>query len=173
MVGVWGRGAQTGNSLKRGVCVYERVACVMERRRMLAGQIRGSECTAASAARILDWVLSRFCLGCLGVVSVLSRCCLGDVSVLSRFCLGVVSVLSRCCFLWKHTVETHCGNTLWTHCGNTLLKHTVDTPHLPQSPYHPTGGVIGIYIEHTKIQNLHSILGATPSCRRPPIAGRR
>ena len=27
-IGVWGRGAQTGNSLKRGVCVCERVACV-------------------------------------------------------------------------------------------------------------------------------------------------
>ena len=56
------------------MCVYERVACVMERRRMLAGQIRGSECTAPAAppaaARILDWVLSRFCLG---FVSVFSR----------------------------------------------------------------------------------------------------
>ena len=72
-IGVWGRGAQTGNSLQRGVCVYERVACVMERRRMLAGQIRGSECTSSPPARILDWGLSRFCLG---FVSVLSRCCL-------------------------------------------------------------------------------------------------
>ena len=65
-IGVWGRGAQTGNSLKRGVCVCERVARVMERWRMLAGQIRGSDYTApvpAPADRILDWVLSRFCLG--------------------------------------------------------------------------------------------------------------
>ena len=39
--------------------------------------------------------------------------------------------------LWKHTVETHRGNTLW--------KHIAETPHPPQTPYHPTGGVIGIY----------------------------
>ena len=106
--------------------MYERVAGVMERRRVLAGQIRGSQCTAAasaaSAARILDWVclgfvsvLSRFCLGvvsvlsrcCLGFVSVLSRCCLGFVTVLSRCCLDFVSVLPQCCLLCKHTVETH------------------------------------------------------------------
>ena len=87
VIGVWGRGAQTGNSLKRGVYVCERVACVMERRRMLAGQIRGSECTAASAAaRILDWVLSRFCLG---FVSVLSRPASPKLPITQRVALSV------------------------------------------------------------------------------------
>ena len=81
-IGVWGRGAQTGNSLKRGVCVYERVACVMERRRMLPGQIRGSKCTsaAASSSAAAPRISAVF-------VSVLSRRCLG-------FCLVVVSVVS-------------------------------------------------------------------------------
>ena len=81
-----GEGCPNGKfSEERCVCVYARVACVMERRRMLAGQIRGSECTAPApaAARILDWVLSRFCLGFV-------------------------------------------------------------SPHLPQTPYHPTGGVISM-----------------------------
>ena len=88
----------------------ERGACVMERRRLLTGQTRGSKCTSAAAAAaaaaarisaVFVSVLSRRCLGfCLVVVSV--------VSVLSRFCLGFVS------------------------------------PHLPQTPYHPTGGVIGM-----------------------------
>ena len=89
-IGVWGRGAQTGNSLKRGVCVYERVACVMERRRMLAGQIRGSECTVPAsppaAARILDSVLSRFCLG---FVSVLSRPTSPKLPITQRVALSV------------------------------------------------------------------------------------
>ena len=129
-----------GNSLKRGACVCEPVACVY--------------CCCCSCYPDLGRFCLGFCLGivsvlsryCLGVVSVLSWFCLGFVSVLSRHCLGVVSVLSRCCLgvcgntLWKHAVETqchtveiHCGNTLWihtveTHCGNTLWKHTVDTP---------------------------------------------
>ena len=88
-IGVWGRGAQTGNSLKRGVYVCERVACVMERWLMLAGQIRGSECTAAAAAppaRILDWVLSRFCLG---FVSVLSRPASPKLPITQRVALSV------------------------------------------------------------------------------------
>ena len=87
-IGVWGRGAQTGNSLKRGMCVCERVACVTERWRMLAGQINPGlrvYCCFYSSCPDLG----------LGFVSVLSRRCLVVVSVLSRFCLGFVSVLSR------------------------------------------------------------------------------
>ena len=77
---------------------------------------------------------------CHDVVSRLSRCCLSFPSLLSRtallsrcwlavvcFCLGFVSLLSRpavlslfwlrfclafVSLLWKHTVETHSGNTL-------------------------------------------------------------
>ena len=58
---------------------------------MLAGQIRGSECTAAAAAaapaRILDWVLSRFCLG---FVSVLSRPTSPKLPITQRVALSVL-----------------------------------------------------------------------------------
>ena len=60
--------------------------------------------------------------------------------------------------LWKGIVELYCGKTLWnTSCGSIfgkyLWKRTVELycghilcppPHFPQTPYHPTGGVIGI-----------------------------
>ena len=92
-VGVWGRGAQTGNSLKRGVCVCASVWPVW--REVADARWANPElivycfccfCCAPDPGR----PLSRCCLG---FVSVLSRCCLG----LGRFCLGFVSVLSRLC----------------------------------------------------------------------------
>ena len=68
----------------------ERGACVMERRRLLTGQIRGSKCTAPAPAAprisaVFVSVLSRRCLGfCLVVVSVF----VSSLSRLSRFCLA-------------------------------------------------------------------------------------
>ena len=136
-------------SEERCVCMCKRVACVARGGRCSLGK-PGAHCVLLlllllrpGSRPAVVTVLSRFCLGFVSVVSVLSRCCLGVVSVLSRFflgvvlvlsrcCTGFVSVLSRCCLLWKHIVETHCGNILWTkivetRCGNLLWKHTVET----------------------------------------------
>ena len=97
------------------VCVRARGLCG-ERRRLLTGQTRGSQCTSSSSAAPARISAGR----CLGFVSLLSRFCLGFVS----FCLGFVSVVSVLSRFYLGFVS----------------------PHLPQTPYHPTGGVIGIYM---------------------------
>ena len=85
-IGVWGRGAQTGNSLKRGVCVCTSAWPV---------------CGEAADARWANPGLRVYCCSCscpdLG---------LGFVSVLSRFCLGFANSLSpngwRYRYLYMH-----------------------------------------------------------------------
>ena len=49
-----------------------------------------------------------------------------------------------------------------THCGNTLWKHTVETYPIPQTPYHPTGGVIGTVNGTNLLDGLHSITTVGP-----------